>query len=191
MPALLTRTSTGPWACSTSRIRERRVSRSVRSAGHGVGAQVGGEGLEGLGAAGDEREARPGIAFCMGQTLNIKRHKICRSTLSQTIAFATHSDIAACQRAIKHRTAGRAFVFRQHIARAMQQTLRIFILTQLIANTDQHIGIQTTPNRPPLASNTVALNVPSPRLASVTGQRPAIAPASAIRRVSVSLLCVA
>ena len=46
-------------------------------------------------------------------------------------------------------------------------------------------------NARPLRGTAARANVPSPRLASVIGQRPAIAPLFAIRRVSSSVMCVA
>ena len=47
------------------------------------------------------------------------------------------------------------------------------------------------PKTPPRAMNSDALKVPSPRLASVTGQSPATAPLAATKPISADVACVA
>ena len=98
---------------------------------------------------------------------------------------------AARRGAFVERASRRAAGARQHVALAARQTLRIFELRKLRRRADLYVGVAADAERAPAPRNRSALKIPSPRLASVIGQRPTTAPLAASARASPSSMCVA
>ena len=93
---------------------------------------------------------------------------------------------SASHRAFEQPAAGGGHRSGQDVACPMRQPLRIFELAQI-----RTLESEPTPNTPPRSQNSAALNVPSPRLASVIGHNPATAPLCARRAISPAVACVA
>ena len=79
-----------------------------------------------------------------------------------------------------------------HIARAARQPLGVFELPQFVGERrSATLESRADAEAPPCAEKAGALNMPSPRLASVIGQRPATAPLAASRARLAVVMCVA
>ena len=84
---------------------------------------------------------------------------------------------AAVQRALEQGAAGRLAGRGQHVAGAVRQPLRIFEHGAVRRpRRSATLESEPTPKRPPCSRNCGAGKMPSPRLASVIGHRPATAP---------------
>ncbi len=127
------------------------------------------------------------------RVIAIERHEIRRRAFRQARGRGERRPAPGERRLDKRPPRRGPGLAHAHCAGAAQGAEHIFELTQFVGDANPHIRIDADPEAPALLRKSGALNVPSPRLASVTGQsrRQWRRSAPSSRAVSIFVICVA